>query len=66
MGHLLSPLVWTDILTSVTEGAASQFLSLYRVLLLDDQSQGEMGDLLRETVMGCDSTTVSAVSLGAF
>lgn len=58
MGHLLAPLVWTDILTSVSEGVASQFMPLYRSLLLDDDKDGDVGALLQETVMGCDSTTV--------
>jgi hypothetical protein len=59
MGHLLAPLVWTDILTSATEGVASQFLPLYRALLVDRANGDDEAAFLRETVMGCDSTTVS-------
>ncbi|KLT40037.1 hypothetical protein CC85DRAFT_165168 [Cutaneotrichosporon oleaginosum] len=61
MGHLLAPLVWTDILSSATEGVASLFLPLYRVLLVDCVSEDE-ATFLRETVMGCDSTTRLALA----
>lgn len=62
LGHLLNPLIWTDILTSVTEGVASKFLPLYRTLLLDGHTEVAKGRLLKETVMGCDSTTRLAIA----
>ncbi|EKD04787.1 hypothetical protein A1Q2_00898 [Trichosporon asahii var. asahii CBS 8904] len=60
LGHLLSPLAWTDILASVTEGRASAFISLYRRLLAGDTATDDR--YLRETVMGCDSTTRLAIA----
>ncbi|KAL1409299.1 hypothetical protein Q8F55_003278 [Vanrija albida] len=56
------PLIWTDILTSVTEGVSSKFLPLYRTLLLDGHTEKAKGRLLKETVMGCDSTTRLAMA----
>lgn len=60
LGHLLAPLAWTDILASVTEGRASAFLSLYRRLLAGEATTDDR--YLRETVMGCDSTTRLAIA----
>ncbi|EIW66654.1 hypothetical protein TREMEDRAFT_65037 [Tremella mesenterica DSM 1558] len=58
LGHLINAVIWTDILVSVTDGKSTESLEAYRTLLLDDH----MGDdktsrMLRESVMGCDSTT---------
>jgi len=55
--HLIPALIWTDVLASVTQNKASKLLPLYRVLLGNNHGDGER--LHMESVMGCDSTTVS-------
>ncbi|WWC91482.1 uncharacterized protein L201_006428 [Kwoniella dendrophila CBS 6074] len=63
LGHLVSPLMWVDILMSVTQNKASQYLSIYRIFLLDRyRSPGKVSKLLQETVMGCDNTTRLALA----
>ncbi|WRT70443.1 uncharacterized protein IL334_007441 [Kwoniella shivajii] len=63
LGHLISPLMWVDILISLTQNKRSQFLPIYRVFLLDRyREQGKVSQLLRETVMGCDNTTRLALA----
>ncbi|WWC71791.1 uncharacterized protein I206_105750 [Kwoniella pini CBS 10737] len=63
LGHLVSPLMWVDILVSVTQNRASQYLPIYRVFLLDRyRNQSKVSKLLRETVMGCDNTTRLALA----
>ncbi|OCF74199.1 hypothetical protein I204_04569 [Kwoniella mangroviensis CBS 8886] len=63
LGHLISPLMWVDILMSVTQNKASQHLPIYRLFLFDRyQKQGNVSKLLRETVMGCDNTTRLALA----
>ncbi|WWC64341.1 uncharacterized protein I303_106951 [Kwoniella dejecticola CBS 10117] len=63
LGHLVSPLMWVDILMSLTQNRASQYLPIYRVFLLDRyRSQSKVSKLLKETVMGCDNTTRLALA----
>lgn len=64
--HLLAPLMWVDVMTALTEGTSSAFLGLHRLLVPNSPAQGRategMGQYLRETVMGCDSTTRLALA----
>nr|XP_019044396.1 hypothetical protein I302_07680 [Kwoniella bestiolae CBS 10118]OCF23326.1 hypothetical protein I302_07680 [Kwoniella bestiolae CBS 10118] len=63
LGHLISPLMWVDILMSLTQNKASLHLPVYRVFMLDQyRTQGNVSKLLRETVMGCDNTTRLALA----